>query len=222
VSFVSEGPASVNYRLSPNTTNSEFLQSSRIKYPIHEIDVVNAIVWIRNHATEFGGNPNKIILVAHSAGRGITGLISIDEQFLNSVSISLNNITCSISLDSDNYDHITKLNNPNTTSFQKNIIYNGFAISSENDVNDFWNLSSSIKYIAGSSYVPNYFIVARDDDVDRLARNQNFSDIINAEGFNSQMLITSGLTHEEINVLTGDPTDTVITPSLVGFLNNCK
>jgi acetyl esterase/lipase len=60
-----------NYRLSPG-----------VKHPEHVKDVARALAWTRKHIAECGGNPNRIILVGHSAGGHIVSLLTTDEKYL--------------------------------------------------------------------------------------------------------------------------------------------
>lgn len=46
-----------NYRLAPEA-----------KWPLAAKDVESAVKWVKAHAPEFGGDPNKIIIMGHSAG----------------------------------------------------------------------------------------------------------------------------------------------------------
>ncbi|HEV2572122.1 MAG TPA: alpha/beta hydrolase [Beijerinckiaceae bacterium] len=46
-----------NYRLAPEA-----------KWPLAAKDVESAVKWVKEHAAEFGGDPNKIVIMGHSAG----------------------------------------------------------------------------------------------------------------------------------------------------------
>ena len=55
-----------NYRLSPQAA-----------FPDHIIDVKKAIAWVREHATEFGGDPNFIAIAGGSAGGHLSALAAL-------------------------------------------------------------------------------------------------------------------------------------------------
>ncbi|MBA3654792.1 MAG: alpha/beta hydrolase [Actinobacteria bacterium] len=57
---------SINYRLSP-----------RAKFPDHLVDVKRAIAWTRQHAPEFGGDPDFVVVTGGSAGGHLTAMAAL-------------------------------------------------------------------------------------------------------------------------------------------------
>lgn len=57
---------SINYRLSPDST-----------FPDHIIDVKKALVWIKEHIAEYGGNPEYIAITGGSAGGHLSSLAAL-------------------------------------------------------------------------------------------------------------------------------------------------
>ncbi len=62
---------SINYRLLPEG-----------QYPRNVQDVANALAWVQDHIAEFGGNPEQIFLMGHSAGAALVAQVATDETFL--------------------------------------------------------------------------------------------------------------------------------------------
>jgi arylformamidase len=60
-----------NYRLSPS-----------VKHPEHIKDLACAFAWTKNHIGDFGGRPDQLFLVGHSAGGHLVALLTTDEQYL--------------------------------------------------------------------------------------------------------------------------------------------
>jgi acetyl esterase/lipase len=67
-----------NYRLSPT-----------VRHPEHVKDVARAFAWTRQHAAEYGGNPDCIILCGHSAGAHLVSLLATDDRYLKSPELKL-------------------------------------------------------------------------------------------------------------------------------------
>jgi acetyl esterase/lipase len=57
---------SVDYRLSPRAT-----------FPDHLVDVKRAIAWVREHAAQFGADPDFVVLAGNSAGAHLASLAAL-------------------------------------------------------------------------------------------------------------------------------------------------
>lgn len=68
--------ASANYRLSPKDT-----------HPAQVDDVAHAIAWLKAHVSQFGGDPNRIFIMGHSAGCHLVTLVTLDPNYLNEVGL---------------------------------------------------------------------------------------------------------------------------------------
>jgi acetyl esterase/lipase len=73
--------AVISYRLTPKTS-----------YPGHVQDVARAFAYVRAHASEFGGNANRIFVSGHSAGATLVGMLGADPAYLKEVGESLDHI----------------------------------------------------------------------------------------------------------------------------------
>jgi acetyl esterase/lipase len=58
-----------NYRLSPRAT-----------FPDHLVDLKRALAWTREHAEEYGGDPNFIVVTGGSAGGHLTALVALTQN----------------------------------------------------------------------------------------------------------------------------------------------
>lgn len=63
-----------DYRLNPEVKYEGFLS-----------DGAKAVRWARDHAAEYGGDPNKIVLMGHSAGGYIAAMLATDPRWLGAV-----------------------------------------------------------------------------------------------------------------------------------------
>jgi acetyl esterase/lipase len=76
--LASQGVGSVlpNYRLSPD-----------VKHPEHVRDVARAFAWAHAHAAEYGGDPDQLFLLGHSAGAHLVSLLATDERHLEALGL---------------------------------------------------------------------------------------------------------------------------------------
>lgn len=63
-----------NYRLYP-----------QVKFPAFVQDGAKAVAWARAHATEYGADPDKLVVMGHSAGGQIAALLALDGEYLQAV-----------------------------------------------------------------------------------------------------------------------------------------
>jgi acetyl esterase/lipase len=63
-----------NYRLYPQVRFPEFIQ-----------DGARAVLWVREHVSEFGGDPSALFLMGHSAGAHIAASLALDSRYLREI-----------------------------------------------------------------------------------------------------------------------------------------
>ncbi len=91
---------SVNYRLSP-----------QVMHPEHARDVAAAVAYVIQNATDFGGDPDQIVLMGHSAGAHLAAIVACDETLLGQHDLSPSDIAGVVLLDGAGYDIPTTMKN---------------------------------------------------------------------------------------------------------------
>ncbi|MFI4913141.1 MAG: alpha/beta hydrolase [Sedimentisphaeraceae bacterium JB056] len=86
----------VNYRLSP-----------KVKSPVYVEDAAQAIAWVFKNISEYGGDPEKIIVSGFSAGGYLTSLIGLDKRYLARYGIDANDIAGLAALSGHAITHFT-------------------------------------------------------------------------------------------------------------------
>ena len=76
-----------DYRLFPEVGFPGFIE-----------DGAKAVRWVLDHAAEFGGDPDRLYLMGHSAGAHIASMLTYDESYLAAEGVSANRIRGTISL----------------------------------------------------------------------------------------------------------------------------
>jgi len=54
----------------------------KARFPVFMRDAARAVVWAREHATEWGGDPSNLYVAGHSAGAHIAIMLALDEEYL--------------------------------------------------------------------------------------------------------------------------------------------
>lgn len=63
------GTAVISYRLLPD-----------VRWPAQVEDVAAALAWVQNHAADWGGDPDAVTLMGHSAGGQLSARVAYDED----------------------------------------------------------------------------------------------------------------------------------------------
>jgi arylformamidase len=69
---------STNYRLLPNVDMATLTR-----------DVAKSIRWVHDHIAEHGGDPNRLLIMGHSAGAQLAALLCTDDRYLKEEGLSL-------------------------------------------------------------------------------------------------------------------------------------
>ena len=87
------GFASANYRLVPQATVEQ-----------QAADIASAIAWARSQAGKEGLDPDKIVLMGHSAGAHLVALVGTDPRYLKAAGVPMSAVKGVILLDGAGYD----------------------------------------------------------------------------------------------------------------------
>ncbi|QDV18539.1 Carboxylesterase [Gimesia panareensis] len=180
---------SINYRLHP-----------RADYDQQAQDVAQAIAWVHQHAKEYGGDPQRIFLMGHSAGAHLVALVSTNPRYLKQQSLSLKTIRGSILLDGAGYDIAERIRTANETGKK---IYTSVFGSDEKT----WQEASPLTWVKPQQSIPPFLIlhVARRDDSRR--QSQLLAEKLKASRVPVSVISAPGKTHMTINREIGEPDD---------------
>jgi acetyl esterase/lipase len=84
---------STNYRLLPHVEMGVLIR-----------DVAKSLGWVHKHIVEYGGDPNRIFVMGHSAGAQLAALICIDDRYLKAEGVPFDVLKGCVPVDGDTYD----------------------------------------------------------------------------------------------------------------------
>jgi acetyl esterase/lipase len=211
--FASEGVlfVSVNYRLSPQASDNP--APDRVMHPVHAQDVARALAWVKAHAAEYGGDPDRVALIGHSAGGHLVSLVATAPEFLGAHGWGPSAVRCTAALDTEGYDIPGAM--AGAGALQRKLYENAFGTDPAT-----WTAASPITHVkAGAGIGP--FLVARRGSADRQARANDFRDALLAAGIPVTVVDVSAYDHEGVNDAVGRSGETVLTPALETFFDDC-
>lgn len=84
---------STNYQLLPN-----------VEIDVIFRDIAKSIHWVHDHIAEHGGDPQRMLVMGHSAGAQLAALICTDNRYLKQEGLTLSFIKGCVPVDGDTYD----------------------------------------------------------------------------------------------------------------------
>jgi len=83
----------INYRLSPE-----------VIHPVHIQDVARAVAWVYRNIDGYGGDPDRLFVMGHSAGAHLSALVALDQRRLEAEGLEPDIISGVILLDGAGYN----------------------------------------------------------------------------------------------------------------------
>jgi acetyl esterase/lipase len=185
---------SVNYRLMPDHV-----------YPAFMNDAAQAVAWIHNNITKFGGDPEKLNLIGHSAGAHIASLMATNQSFLERQGKARDIIKSVLSLDIASYDIARRLKEMG--SERASTLY----MKAYGDEERVWIEASPARQIEPQEGLPAFLLLYAGNHHDAAlmrAENEAFFKQLEDHGTTTRLYEAADRTHESVNLrigFRGDP-----------------
>jgi len=179
---------STNYRFVPDVTPKGIAQ-----------DVAKAFRWTHDHATDFGGDPNTIFVMGHSAGAQLASLICTDERYLKAERLPLSIVKGCIPVDGDTYDLPMQI----ATVEKKRADFFKGAFGDEQSQSDL----SSVTDVGRGKNIPPFLLLYVADHPETKAQAQRLAKILREAGISAQLFAAEGTNHVKLNADLGPPDD---------------
>ncbi|WP_165249334.1 alpha/beta hydrolase [Paludisphaera soli] len=179
----------VEYRFVPEVTYKE--QAG---------DVARAVRWARDHAREFGGDPDRIFLMGHSAGAHLAALTATDRRYLEAAGLKRDAIAGVILLDGAGYDVPRQIREsvlPRIRSLYTSVFGDDPKVQED---------ASPIAHVARDQDIPP-FLLLHVDRADSRAQSNALAAKLREAGVPATVLAFPAKTHATINRELGRPGD---------------
>ncbi|MFN8553528.1 MAG: alpha/beta hydrolase [Candidatus Obscuribacterales bacterium] len=170
---------SVDYRLSP-----------AVKYPVHAQDVAESVAWIHKNIKRYGGDPDCLFLMGHSAGAALAALISTDARFLAQYGLEPSCLKGTILLDGGSYNFAATAR----SSKHHDLLNSVFGRDSQ-----VWWQASPIRYVRRGNFMPPFLILYIPNRADATAQALAFNGALKKSGTPSKAVAVQGKTHASLN-----------------------
>ncbi|MBA3314311.1 MAG: alpha/beta hydrolase [Planctomycetota bacterium] len=199
---------STNYRLLPDVDMGTIIR-----------DVAKSIRWVHEHIAEHGGDPERILVMGHSAGAQLAALISIDGRYLEAEGLSLSIIKGCVPVDGDTYDvpAIIEMAETRSRVHHRPQATFGHRQKFGDDPakhRDF----SAVTHVAEGKGIPPFLILYVAEHPDNTAQAQRFAAVLKEAGVDATAFGARETYHNKINTDLGVPDDPA-TKALYAFLD---
>ena len=184
---------SINYRLFPEVSLKEMTG-----------DVAQALRWVHDHAGEFGGDPNNIVVTGHSAGAQLAALLCTDERYLKERGIPLTLIKGCIPVDGDTYDVPMQVAMVRMVKEERRL--NSYLKKFGDDEASQKELSP-ITYVARGKGIPPVLILYVADHPETKAQSERLVKALRDAGVKAEGYAAQGTNHVALNADLGKPGD---------------
>ena len=111
------------------------------QHPQHVLDIAHCVRWVYKNIDKYGGDPNKIILLGHSAGAHLVSLLALNDKYLHSVDLDRSVIKGVVPI-SGPYSNSRILNNPFIVEIMHHIGLNPHSQVDKLEYFDAWPITS--------------------------------------------------------------------------------
>jgi acetyl esterase/lipase len=189
----------INYRFVPKVTVKEIAG-----------DVAKAIRWTHDHAREYGGDPNTLLVMGHSAGAQLAALVCTDARYLKAEGLSLSIIKACVPVDGDTYDVPMQIR----TVEEKRAKSYRMTFGDEASQKDL----SSVTHIAKGNNIPPFLILHVASHPETTAQSHRLVKVLQGAGVSARAYPAEGKNHTTLNNDLGHAEDRP-TQELFGFLS---
>jgi arylformamidase len=179
---------STNYRFVPNVTIKQMAG-----------DVAKAIRWVHDHSKEYGGDPNTMFVMGHSAGAQLAALVCTDDRYLKAEGLSLSIIRGCVPVDGDTYDVPMQIA---TVEERRAGIYRQ-KFGDEKSQQDL----SPVTHVAKGKNIAPFLILHVADHPETRAQSQRLAKALREAGVSAKAVPADGKNHTTINADLGMPVD---------------
>jgi acetyl esterase/lipase len=188
---------STNYRLLPDVDMETIVR-----------DIARSIRWVHDNIKRFGGDPDRIVIMGHSAGAQLAALIATDDRYLKAEGLSLAIIKGCIPVDGDTYDVPAIIETAETrrrVHGQPQLKF-GHREKFGNDPAKH-RAFSAVNHVAKGKGIPPFLIMHVAEHPDNSAQAQHFAAVLRESGIKVTVFGARDSSHAKINADLGQPDD---------------
>lgn len=197
--------ANLNYRLAPQTV-----------HPEQVTDIALAIKYVHENISKWGGDPERIYLMGHSAGAHLVDLVATNQKFLNELHVNPACLAGVISLDTASLDLLERMKDD---SPELNMVGPMIDSAFGKDPKVLKDGSPTLNIQPGVKYPP-FLMFCGSRRLNAVSQHNVYSKKLNSVGGQS-LIKTLPLSHRDISLHAGDASAEIF-HDVTKFIENTK
>ena len=188
---------SINYRLLPQVEMETIIS-----------DVAKSFGWVHKNIRQFGGDPDRIIVMGHSAGAQLAALLCTDDRYLKAEDVPFSVLKGCIPVDGDTYDIpaiITTAETRRRVHGQPQAKF-GHREKFGNDSSKHLNFSA-VTHVAKDKGIPPFLILYVSSHPDTTAQAERLNSVLQDSGISTKLFGAKDSSHTRLNDDLGTPHD---------------
>ena len=173
-------------------------------------DVATSLAWVHSHIAEYGGDPERIVVMGHSAGAQLAALICIDDRYLKEQGVNLGALKGCVPVDGDTYDLPAIIETAETRRRVHGLPQVKFGHREKfGNTPDKHRDFSAVSHVAKDRGIPPFLILHVADHPDTSAQALRLGTVLKGAGIPCEIIGVRETTHGQINSRLGaaeDPT----------------
>lgn len=180
--FVREGfvYVTLNYRLAPAA-----------HHPAPAEDVASALAWVHSHIHLYGGDPQRIFLMGHSAGAQLAALVAIDAKLLGAHKLQNDFLRGVILLDGSGYDLVTRI--PSSRGWSREMFVGAFGLDPA-----VWKDASPARHVEKGHRYPPFLLFHIESRKASRQQAREFAQRLTEAGAKAEVVSVAGRNHVSI------------------------
>jgi arylformamidase len=162
-------------------------------------DVARAIRWTHDHAGDYGGDPDRLFVMGHSAGAQLAALVCTDGRYLKAEGLSLSLLKGCVPVDGDTYEVPMQIRTVEKERAGRYRMKFGGAASQKE--------LSPVTHVARGKGIPPFLILHVAGHPETRAQSRRLAKALREAGVAATAYPAGGKTHETINSRLGLPDD---------------
>jgi acetyl esterase/lipase len=186
---------STNYRLLPEVDMATLIR-----------DVAMSVRWVHDHIAEYGGDPERLLIMGHSAGAQLAAILCIDDRYLMAEGLSLAIAKGCVPVDGDTFDLPAIIETAETRRRVHGLPQVKFSHREKfgNDPEKHRDFSA-VTHVAKGKGIPRFLIMHVAEHPDTTAQAQRLGAVLKEAGIPVTLFGGKETTHDKINDDLGVP-----------------